>query len=157
GSNTSALRECTASGTTFRVVGNAVMMIGIHRFSRCAAHRLVILVVAFGLGACSPVETWRDWTGASKNDPDPDTTPNTQNLAAGEAADFPTLATVPPPPNRAMTTAERDKLTQSLIADRTNAKYSDEKLRAGFPAISAAPPPPPAAGSGASNEGQANP
>ena len=100
--------------------------------------------MVLGLGACSPVETWRDWTGASKNDPDPETTPNTQNLAAGEAADYPNLATVPPPPNRALTAAERDKLTQSLIADRTNAKYSDEKLRAGFPAVSApAPPPPP--------------
>jgi len=95
------------------------------------------------LGACSPVDTWRDWTGASKNDPDPETTPNTRNLAAGDASDYPNLATVPPPPNRALTAAEREKLTQSLIADRTNAKYSDEKLRAGFPAVAAAAPPPP--------------
>jgi hypothetical protein len=42
-----------------------------------------------------------------------------------------------------LTAAEREKLTQSLIADRTNAKYSDEKLRAGFSAVSAPPPPPP--------------
>jgi outer membrane protein OmpA-like peptidoglycan-associated protein len=96
-----------------------------------------------GLGACNPVETVRDWTGASQNDPDPDTTPNTRNLAAGEASDYPNLATVPPPPVRAMTAAERDKLTQSLIADRVNARHTDEQLRAGFPAVSAAPPPPP--------------
>src|SRR5947207_2933920 len=107
-------------------------------------HRVVPLAAVLVLAACNPVETWRDWTGASKNDPDPETARNTQNLAAGEAADYPNLASVPPPPNRALTAAEREKLTQSLIADRTNAKYTDERLRAGFPAVSApAPPPPP--------------
>jgi len=114
------------------------------RSARPKAHRVVILAVILGLGACNPVETFRDWTGASKNDPDPDVTPNTRNLAAGEASDYPNLSTVPPPPNRALTSAEREKLTQSLIADRTNAKYSDERLRAGFAAVAApAPPPPP--------------
>jgi outer membrane protein OmpA-like peptidoglycan-associated protein len=104
----------------------------------------VILTVVLGLAACNPIETWRDWSGVSKNDPDPETTPNTQNLAAGEAGDYPNLATVPPPPVRALTAAERDKLAQSLIADRTNAKYSAEKLAAGFGAMpGAAPPPPP--------------
>jgi outer membrane protein OmpA-like peptidoglycan-associated protein len=105
--------------------------------------RTVILAAVLGLAACNPVETWRDWTGTSKNDPDPETTPNTQNLAAGEASDYPNLATVPPPPVRALTAAERDKLAQSLIADRTNAKYSAEKLAAGFGAMPGAPPPPP--------------
>jgi outer membrane protein OmpA-like peptidoglycan-associated protein len=119
------------------------MMTGIPHFSRCAVRRLAILALVLGLGACNPVDTWRDWTGSSKNDPDPETTPNTQNLAAGEAPDYPNLATVPPPPNRALTAAEREKLTQSLIGDRTNAKYTDEKLRAGFPAVSASVPPPP--------------
>jgi outer membrane protein OmpA-like peptidoglycan-associated protein len=108
------------------------------------AWRLAILSMLLALGACNPVETFRDWTGASRNDPDPDTTPNTRNLAAGEAADYPNLATVPPPPIRALTAAEREKLTQSLIADRANARHTDEQLRAGFPAVSAAPPPPPA-------------
>ena len=100
-----------------------------------------MLTALLGFGACSPVDTWRDLTGASRNDPDPDTTPNTQNLAAGEAADYPNLATVPPPPTRAMTVAERDKLARSLIADRANARYSAEQLRAGFPGLAAAPPP----------------
>jgi outer membrane protein OmpA-like peptidoglycan-associated protein len=104
----------------------------------------VILAALLGLAACNPVETWRDWSGASKNDPDPETTPNTQNLTAGEAGDYPNLATVPPPPIRALTVAEREKLAQSLIADRTNAKYSAEKLVAGSGAMpGAAPPPPP--------------
>jgi outer membrane protein OmpA-like peptidoglycan-associated protein len=117
---------------------------GADRSPRRKVHRVAMLAAVLGLVACNPVETWRDWSGASKNDPDPETARNTQNLAAGEAADYPNLASVPPPPNRALTAAEREKLTQSLIADRTNAKYSDERLRAGFPAVSApAPPPPP--------------
>ena len=133
------------------------MMMGIPQFSRCAVRRFAILTLVLGLGACNPVDTWRDWTGSSKNDPDPETTPNTQNLAAGEASDYPNLATVPPPPNRALTAAEREKLTQSLIGDRTNAKYSDEKLRAGVPAVSApAPPPPPPVPAPTAEEG-ANP
>src|SRR5215472_9233930 len=134
-----------------------VMVMGKTRFLQRTAYQLAVLGVAFGLAACNPVETWRDWTGASKNDPDPETTPNTQNLAAGEASDYPNLATVPPPPNRALTAAEREKLTQSLIGDRTNAKYSDEKLRAGVPAVSApAPPPPPPVPAPTTEEG-ANP
>src|SRR5215467_4291131 len=119
------------------------MEMGKPRPLQSTAYQLAVLAVALGLAACNPVETWRDWTGASRNDPDPETTRNTQNLAAGEAADYPNLASVPPPPNRALTAAEREKLTQSLIADRTNAKYSDERLRAGFPAVTAAAPPPP--------------
>jgi len=103
----------------------------------------VLGAVLFGLGACNPVDTWRDLTGVSRNDPDPEATPNTKNLAAGAASDYPNLATVPPPPVRALTAAEREKLTQSLIADRANARHSDEQLRAGFPPVAAAPPPPP--------------
>jgi outer membrane protein OmpA-like peptidoglycan-associated protein len=110
--------------------------------ARKPALRLAIAALLIGLGACSPVEAYRDLMGVSKNDPNPQTTPNTKNLAAGEASDYPNLATVPPPPSRALTTAERDKLTQSLIADRANAKYTSEKLQAGFAEASAPPPPP---------------
>ena len=133
------------------------MMMVTRGCSGCTVRGLAILAVVLGLGACNPVETWRDWTGASKNDPDPETTPNTQNLAAGEASDYPNLATVPPPPSRAMTAAEREALTQGLIADRTNAKYSDEKLRAGFAAVSAPTPPPPPPVPAVPDEAQAKP
>jgi len=115
------------------------------RRTRPAARRLAAVALLLGLTACNPVDTWRDLTGVSRNDPDPDTTPNTKNLAAGEASDYPNLATVPPPPERALTAAEREKLTQSLIADRTNARHTDEQLRAGFSPVAAAPPPPPGA------------
>ena len=103
----------------------------------------VVAAVLLGLGACNPIEGYRHLTGASKNDPDPATTPNTQNLAAGEKSPYPNLATVPPPPTQALTTAELDKLTQSLIADRKNAKYTSEQLQAGFDELAGPPPPPP--------------
>jgi outer membrane protein OmpA-like peptidoglycan-associated protein len=108
-----------------------------------AARRLAIVTLLLGVAACNPVDTWRDLTGVSRNDPDPETTPNTKNLAAGEASDYPNLATVPPPPVRALTAAEREKLTQSLISDRTNARHTDEQLRVGFSPVAAASPPPP--------------
>src|SRR5260370_19733188 len=107
------------------------------------ARRLATVALLLGPAACNPVDTWRDLTGVSRNDPDPDTTPNTKNLAAGEASDYPNLATVPPPPVRALTAAEREKLSQSLIADRTNARHTDEQLRARLSSVAAAPPPPP--------------
>ena len=113
------------------------------RRTKRRARRLVVVGLLLGVAACNPVDTWRDLTGVSRNDPDPDTTPNTRNLAAGEASDYPNLATVPPPPERALTAAERQKLTQSLIADRTNARHTDEQLRAGFSSVAAPPPPPP--------------
>jgi outer membrane protein OmpA-like peptidoglycan-associated protein len=107
------------------------------------ARQAIVAALLLGLGACNPIEGYRHLTGASKNDPDPATTPNTQNLAAGEKAPYPNLATVPPPPTQALTTAELDKLTQSLIADRKNAKYTSERLQAGFDEGSGPPPPPP--------------
>jgi outer membrane protein OmpA-like peptidoglycan-associated protein len=101
------------------------------------------LALIASLAACNPIDTVRSWTGSAKNDPDPATTPNTANLAAGEAAPYPNLASVPSPPIPALTQAERDKLTQSLIADRANARYNGEKLQPGIPAGAEAPPPPP--------------
>ena len=116
------------------------MALGKARYRGCGFDRkmgrralqAVVAAILLGLGACNPIEGYRHLTGASKNDPDPATTPNTQNLAAGEKAPYPNLATVPPPPTQALTTAELDKLTQSLIADRKNAKYTSERLQAGF-------------------------
>ena len=106
--------------------------------------RLALALLLLGLAGCNPVETYRHWTGIAENDPNPATTPNTKNLAAGDATSYPNLATVPPPPSQALTTAELNKLTQSLIADRANAKYTSEQLQTevrrsrGAPAAAAA-------------------
>ncbi|HEY1795980.1 MAG TPA: hypothetical protein VGG57_07660 [Stellaceae bacterium] len=112
---------------------------------RPAVNIAVVALVAM-LAACHPVDTWRSITGTDKDDPDPQTTPNSQNLAAGEQQPYPNLATVPSPPVPTMTQSERDKLTESLVADRTNAKYNEQKLLPGFAPGNAPPPPPAGAG-----------
>ncbi|MBV8120655.1 MAG: OmpA family protein [Alphaproteobacteria bacterium] len=103
------------------------------------------VLLLLGIGGCNPINTYRNWIGVSANDPNPERTPNTKNLAVGEAGTYPNLATVPPPPSRALTTAELDKLTQNLIADRANAKYTSEHLQAQFDEAIAPPSPPPSA------------
>ncbi len=80
---------------------------------------MVLIVLGVALSGCSPIETWRSLSGVNKNDPDPRTAPFSGNLAEAEAAPYPNLADFPPLPTRATNAAERQKLTQSLIADRT--------------------------------------
>src|SRR5438105_3924363 len=82
------------------------------------------LILALALTGCGAVEAWRSVNGVNKNDPDPETTPFTRNLAAGEELPYPNLATVPPPPTTATSTAERQKLTQTLVAERTETQSS---------------------------------
>jgi hypothetical protein len=109
-------------------------------------------VLAIATAGCGAVEGWRSLTGVNKNDPDPQTAPFTGNLAAGEAAPYPNLASVPPPPTRATSTAERQNLTQSLVADRNAAAAqagpplpaiaatAKSKPNAAEPTANAAPP-----------------
>ncbi len=109
---------------------------------RIAAQALAFLagiLLLAALSACHPVESWRNLTGASKNAPNPQTTPNTRNLAAGAKEPYPNLATVPPAPTRGLTEGEIKKLTRSLLADRANAKYSAESLSSRAKPL--APPP----------------
>jgi len=89
-----------------------------------------MVTVSIVIGACSvpdwanPVEWYRDATGVSQDDPGPDAR-NTQNLEKGGEEPYPNLASVPPPPTNALSAAEREKLRNSLAADRANAKYVD--------------------------------
>jgi outer membrane protein OmpA-like peptidoglycan-associated protein len=105
---------------------------------------LVCSAALLGLAACSslnPITWYRDATGVSKNDPAEDAR-NTQNLERGAQAPYPNLATVPATPTRVLTTADREALKEGLIADRANARYTDEQLRYGQNAASAPPPRP---------------
>ena len=74
-----------------------------------------MLAVSVGVSACSmpdwanPVEWYRDVSGASKDDPKPDAR-NTENLGKGGEQPYPNLASVPPPPTNALSSAEREKL-----------------------------------------------
>src|SRR5215469_3797030 len=123
------------------------------RERRPAGSRLVLSLTALLLAGCSslpnalnPVEWYRGATGADKDD-DTGSERNTQNLEAGGKQPYPNLGSVPKPPDTALSAAEREKLQKGLIADRSNARYSDEELRQGrtVPPLPGEPPAPAAA------------
>jgi outer membrane protein OmpA-like peptidoglycan-associated protein len=112
---------------------------------------LVILgVTLLGASGCSsvpdavnPISWYRDATGISKND-DLGKGENEQNLAEGGNEPYPNLGNVPSAPDNQLSGVDRDKLEKSLVADRNNAQYSADNLRAGDVASTVPPPAPPA-------------
>ena len=106
-------------------------------FCRSAAG-FAVIGLPLWLAACShvpdainPVAWYRDISGNSKSDVKDQEGRNQNNLAAGGDKAYPNLATVPDEPDRVLSGIDRDKLQESLIADRNNAKYSSEQLEAG--------------------------
>ena len=90
---------------------------------------------AWALAGCSsvpdalnPINWYRDVMGLSADD-DLGDNDNDQNLKEGGKEPYPNLASVPAPPDTALSSIDRDKLVDSLVADRNNAKYSAEDLR----------------------------
>jgi outer membrane protein OmpA-like peptidoglycan-associated protein len=119
-----------------------------------AALALAALALA-GAGGCSsmsdaynPVEWVKDAQGWFSSDQKKATEDRLQarekQLAAEAAADpkaFPKLGTVPDRPPRS-TPEERKQIADGLIADRANARYTDEQLRLQTDGGTRAPPPP---------------
>jgi outer membrane protein OmpA-like peptidoglycan-associated protein len=107
-------------------------------FGRSAV--VAALALPFWLAACShvpdainPVAWYRAVSGNSGSDYKDDQARNQQNLDAGGNKPYPNLASVPDAPDRALSSIDRAKLQDSLIADRTNAQYSGQQLEAGQP------------------------
>ena len=125
------------------------MMVVGRGLSRLSVGVMALATVAL-LGGCSvpdavnPVAWYRDLSGASKNDALDQDQRNDQNLEAGGKQPYPNLGDVPNAPDQALSQAKRDALQKSLVADRENASYSDEKLRAGVITPGAIAPAPPA-------------
>lgn len=124
-------------------------MLGRPKKSSNAGALAVLMLVGWGLGGCSsvpdyanPIEWYRDLSGVSKNDTQDTGQRNQQNLQAGGAAPYPNLGTVPQTPDQAMSTIDREALQKGLVADRANARYSDEELRQGHsvPPLPGQPP-----------------
>jgi len=98
----------------------------------------VIGIVAVGASACSSVPDWVDpttWVGGSDGPP-PEIS---QDNSTGETPD---LASIPDRPAASTTDAQREQVASSLKADRSDAQYSSDALRAGTEPITAPPPPP---------------
>ncbi len=126
---------------------------------RNKASLVIAMLVAVQLGACSwvpdavnPISWYRGITGASKND-NLSKGQNEQNLNEGSNEPYPNLGNVPNPPDTAMSTVDRAKLADSLLADRKDARYADIQLLAGE--ASATVPPPPAPPPSAAKSGAA--
>ncbi|MGH7075724.1 MAG: hypothetical protein ACREFD_16225 [Stellaceae bacterium] len=107
---------------------------------------VVLWLAAMGLAGCSdthsvgnPVDWARGLVGLSPQNAEVKNAPYSKAMKQGSKEPYPNLASVPPPPETSMTRIDRDKLAQSLIADRRNADYTAEELRPGQ--NMAAPPP----------------
>jgi hypothetical protein len=92
------------------------------RLAHAASLAVLVGCGAAVAGCTGAVETVRAVRGVNKNDPDPVAAPFTGNMAAAEAAPYPNLASVPLPPVHATTAAERSKLSERLVAERTAAQ-----------------------------------
>ncbi len=107
-----------------------------------------MLAAMLALGGCGtwadPTE-WSDPTGLFSDNPK-DTPGAAGSMAtdAGANERFPNLGRVPPRPVEVSSSGERRQAIDSLNADRANARYTDQELRA-RPADSNAPPPAPKA------------
>jgi outer membrane protein OmpA-like peptidoglycan-associated protein len=107
---------------------------------------MIVAGFAWTLAGCSsvpdalnPINWYRDVMGLSADD-DLGDNDNDQNLKEGSKEPYPNLASVPAPPDTALSSIDRDKLVDSLVADRNNAKYSAEDLRAGRTGVAIPPP-----------------
>jgi hypothetical protein len=60
------------------------------------------------------------------------------------ATEYPSLHTVPPRPELSYTVEQKRAIVDMLIADRANARYTDEVVRYRAGLSSDPPPPPPA-------------
>ncbi len=120
-------------------------------FARTTKHLIrvsAILAIAVGASACSMLP---DWVGTSNSEPStaPDNATaedqsGSQGPTVAEASDkYPVLADTPDKAPSATSTDEQKQVASGLVADRSQAQYSSEALRAGNE--TAAPPPPPSA------------
>src|SRR5579859_4708246 len=100
---------------------------------RALALGFAAAVSVIGLCGCSslnPFDFYRDVTGASKDDPGKDEA-NTANLQSGSQEPYPSVGSVPGPPDHGLTAAQREKLAEGLLADRDNAHYVDTQIASG--------------------------
>ena len=132
----------------------------IHRLPARPTARLTALALVLAVSGCSMMPdmpdmpdtprwvnpfNWFDGDDDLSSLPKVPTTTSTTSSASAKASSgdkaFPKLAAEPAP--KSTSSAEgREKMANSLVADRDNARYTDQNLRAGDQRMAAAPPPP---------------
>ncbi len=101
-----------------------------------------LLVAMLGLAGCGSWADPTEWFGDEDAASAPVPSGSISRDAGTNADRFPNLARVPPRPVEMSANSERRQAVDSLAADRANARYTDEELRA-RPADSNTPPPAP--------------
>jgi len=101
-----------------------------------------LLVAMLGLAGCGGWADPTEWFGDEDAASAPVPSGSISRDAGTNAERFPNLARVPPRPVEMSANSERRQAVDSLAADRANARYTDEELRA-RPADSNTPPPAP--------------
>ncbi len=116
---------------------NKIMTARERRPARRTAATLTALVMASALAGCSYVPNWVNPTtwfeGMFDGSEDVATlpkAPTTAESATSKDKPFPSLGGTPVE-RRPSSAEDREKLAQSLVADRDNARYTDQNLRAG--------------------------
>lgn len=111
------------------------------------------LAVVLALAGCSyvpdyanPVNWYDSITGDDAPPPEQDDSALAQPVP-GSDQNFPTLASVPDRPSTATSSDERQRVQQGLVADRDNARYTEQVANTALQqqAANTAPPPPPPA------------
>ncbi len=108
---------------------------------------MALLAAMLSLGGCSTVSDAVSWANPVNwfEDDDPAALPQAAKPTATATDErFPNLGRVPPRPVEQSSSAERRQAIGNLTADRANARYTDEELRA-RPATGMQASPPPAA------------
>ena len=122
---------------------------------------LALTILAGALGGCSAIPdyanpvSWYDGvfgSDAKKTAAAPKASP-TPSTDAANNSQFPAISGVPARPVNSSTAEDRKSIQSGLVADRNNAKYTDEELR-GRPSGSNAPPPVPQAPTPLAQSGQ---
>jgi outer membrane protein OmpA-like peptidoglycan-associated protein len=104
--------------------------------------------MVLALAGCSQAPDWADpgdWFDDMFNDDVEQLPPAPQSSAKTPGADkpYPKLSETQAPTNTGSSAQALQDLTNSLVADRDNAKYTKQDLRAVDQRVAAAPPPPP--------------
>ncbi|MBT4046382.1 MAG: OmpA family protein [Rhodospirillaceae bacterium] len=122
---------------------------------------MLTLTMALALAGCSQVPDWAnpvEWVDGAADgmgsmfdgifSDDVGTLPpapkpvKTAKEVPGADKPFPKLGDTPKAPATLNSATERTKIANNLVADRDNARYTDQDLRAGDLRLAAAPPPP---------------
>lgn len=97
------------------------------------------IVLGLLVAACSAVPDWADPSDWFEPDEAPTQLSVAQDAAQTQAAEFPNLASVPDARPEATPAQTRERIRESLAADRANAAYTGERLVGGAAQAAAAP------------------